>query len=87
MADPIAPKTLTAQELRDLREKLAHTRHEINNQLSLIVASLEMIRFKPEMRDRMIDSLTQQPLKIQQELSRFADELEKALGFPREMIE
>jgi len=62
-------------------------RHEVNNQLSLIVAGMEMIRFKPETRDRMIDTLTQLPLKIQDELARFSDDFEQALGITHESIE
>jgi hypothetical protein len=58
-------------------------RHEINNQLSLIIAALELLRFKPEMRDKMLDTLNQQPPKIMAELARFSAEFEHAFGIPR----
>jgi len=80
MARPIAPKTLSEHEVKDLKDKLAHMRHEVNNQLSLIVAAMEMIRFKPELRDKMLDNLARQPLQITEEIARFSTEFETALG-------
>jgi hypothetical protein len=42
---------------------------------------VEMMRLRPELRERMMDTLAQQPSKIQEELARFAAEFEQALGF------
>jgi len=84
MGQPISPITLTEEQVRDLHHKLGLMRHEVNNQLSLIIAALEMIRFRPESRDRMMETLSQQPLKIQEELARFSDKFEQALGLSRD---
>jgi hypothetical protein len=84
MGQPVSPITLTEEQVRELNHKLGLMRHEVNNQLSLIVAALEMIRFRPESRDRMMETLAQQPLKIQEELARFSEEFEQTLGFSRD---
>jgi len=80
MGRPIAPATLSPDQLRDLNLKLSHMRHEVNNQLSLMMAAMEMIRFRPEARDRMLESLAQRPAKIQEEVARFSAEFAVALG-------
>jgi hypothetical protein len=80
MGQPIAPTILTEEQAQDLKHKLGRTRHEVNNQLSLMVAAVEMMRLRPELQERMLDTLTQQPTKIQEELARFSDELDRALG-------
>jgi TolA-binding protein len=84
MGDPIvSTTTLSEEQLRELNKKLSHMRHEVNNQLSLMVAALELVRFRPEMRDRMMDTLAQQPAKIQEEIARFSADFEQALGIIR----
>ena len=80
MGQPTPPTILTEEQAQELRHKLGRMRHEVNNQLSLMVAAVEMTRLRPELRERMLDTLAQQPAKIQEELARFADELERALG-------
>ncbi|MGD1085402.1 MAG: hypothetical protein ABSA47_11730 [Verrucomicrobiota bacterium] len=59
-------------------------RHEINNQLAMVVAALELIRFRPEMRDKMLDTITQQPPKILAEVARFSAEFEQTFGITRD---
>lgn len=80
---PNAQVTLNAEQIDDLNEKLSHMRHEINNQLSLVVAAMELIRLKPELREKMIDTVSQQPPKISAEVARFSSEFERALGITR----
>ena len=82
-AMPNAQVTLNPKQVEELNQKLAHMRHEINNQLSLIVAAIELIRLKPEMRERMMDTLSQQPPKITAEVAKFSTEFERALGITR----
>jgi hypothetical protein len=80
---PTDPVTLTPEQLTELNQKLGHMRHEINNQLSLIVAALELLRLKPELRDKMLETLGQQPPKITNEMARFSAEFERAYGITR----
>ena len=51
---PSQPVTLTPEQIEELNRKLATMRHDINNQLSLIMAALELIHYKPETGERMI---------------------------------
>ena len=81
---PNAPVTVTPEQLVELNKKLSHMRHEINNQLALVVAALELIRFRPELRDKMLDTLAQQSPKIMAEIAKFSDEFEKTFGITRD---
>jgi hypothetical protein len=84
MTVPEGPKTLSHEEVEDLQRKLSHMRHEINNQLSLVVAALELVKFRPEMRDRMLATMSEQPQKIMAEVSLFSSEFERAFGITRD---
>jgi len=80
MGQTPVPTSLTAEQVRELNEKLSHMRHEVNNQLSLMVAAMDLIRFRPEMRDRMMETMAQQPAKIQEEIALFSSQFEVAMG-------
>jgi len=84
MATPPTPATLTAEQVIELNKKLSHMRHEINNQLAMVVAALELLRFRPEMRDKMLETITQQPPKILAEVAKFSAEFEAAFGINRQ---
>src|SRR5437016_4474721 len=78
------PITLTPEQVEELNKQLSHMRHEINNHLSLIIAAAELIRFKPDMIQKMSGHLTEQPKKITRELAEFSMEFEKILNITRE---
>ncbi|MFM8469800.1 MAG: hypothetical protein ACKODH_07505 [Limisphaerales bacterium] len=84
MAMPQTPVTLTPDQIAALNEKLATTRHDINNNLSLIVAAVELMRRKPELAPRMIDSIAQQPDKIIAQMRAFSAEFEQTFGITKE---
>jgi hypothetical protein len=84
MAEPNMSHTLTPEQLVALNQKLAHMRHEINNQLSLVVAAVELLRFKPDLRDKMLSTLEQQPAKIAAEVAKFSAEFEQAFGLGKD---
>ena len=75
--------TLTVEQLDDLNRKLSLLRHDINNNLSLMVAALELIRHKPQMTERMLVTLSEQPPKVTACLNKFSAEFERALGITR----
>src|ERR1043165_831259 len=83
MGLPDGPVTLTVQQIEELSKKLSTLRHDVNNHLSLIVAAAELIKFNPEMAVRMSTTLSEQPPKISEEISKFSAELEKVLGITR----
>lgn len=84
MGMPQTPITLTPQQVADLSEKLATARHDINNNLSLIVAAVELMRRKPEIAPRMVESISQQPDKIIAQMRAFSLEFEQALSITRD---
>ena len=83
MGLPSQPITLSVQELAELNQKLSHLRHDLNNNLSLMVAAVELIRHKPQMADRMLTTLSEQPSKMSACLNKFSLEFEQALGITR----
>ena len=80
---PSQPVTLTVEQLADLNGKLSTMRHDINNQLSLIVAAVELIRHKPQMAERMMATLIEQPPRISNTLLKFTVEFDRTLGITR----
>ena len=83
MGLPSQPVTLTTEQLDELNQKLATMRHDINNTLSLIVAAVELMRCKPQMAERMLATLIDQPPKITTCLSQFSSDFERTLGITR----
>ena len=83
MALPTTPVTLDAKQITDLNHQLSTMRHDINNQLSLILAALELLRKKPETTERMLATLSEQPPKILQSMQKFSVEFERLLGITR----
>jgi hypothetical protein len=79
MPNPEGPANLSADQVKTLTAGLSHLRHQINNHLSLIMASAELIKMKPEMADKLTKSIVDQPAKISQELTSFSQVLEKTL--------
>jgi hypothetical protein len=80
---PSEPVTLTPEQVGELNRKLATMRHDINNQLSLIMAALELIHYKPETGERMMAMLSEQPPRISTTLRQFSSEFEQTLGISR----
>ena len=83
MGLPSKSVTLTVEQLEDLNRNLATMRHDINNHLSLVMAAVELIRYKPEMAERMMATLVEQPPKITECLRRFSADFERAFGITR----
>ncbi len=83
MTLPSQPVTFTVEQVADLNSKLSTMRHDINNQLSLVVAAVELIRHKPQMADRMLATLVEQPAKISDALGKFSAEFERSFGITR----
>jgi hypothetical protein len=79
MAVPNCPVTISPAEVEELRTKLSMLRHNVNNSLSLVIAATELIRRKPEMASRMVDTLSAQPQKIIEEIAKFCEEIERLL--------
>ena len=77
---PGHPVTLTVDQIAELNKKLATLRHDINNNLALIIAGLDVIQYKPHLAERMMATVAEQPPKIADALGKFSTEFEKAFG-------
>jgi hypothetical protein len=71
--------TLSAGHIRELNQKLADLRHDVNNNLSLMTAAVELIQRRPECAGNMWSTLIEQPGKITASISQFSRDLEAAL--------
>jgi hypothetical protein len=83
MGLPSQPVTLTVAQLDELNRKLSNMRHDINNHLSLIVAAVELSQHKPQMAERVMVTLSEQPAKITNAITKFSAEFERVLGITR----
>lgn len=83
MTLPSQPVTLSVEQIEELHRHLSNMRHDINNNLSLIMAATELLRHKPQMLERMAGTLVEQPPKITHALGKFTAEFEKILGLSR----
>ena len=83
MTLPIEPVTLSVAQISELNQKLSSLRHDVNNKLSIIAASLELIRRRPEDSARLLNSLGEQPRKISEIIAQFSADTESALGITR----
>jgi hypothetical protein len=80
---PDQPVTLSVKQIDELNRKLSTLRHDINNNLSLIVAAVELARYKPELVERMVATLAEQPPRISKAMTTFSNEFEKTFGITR----
>jgi hypothetical protein len=71
------------EQVDELTKKLSTMRHDINGNLALIVAAAELIRHKPQLMERMMATLGEQPVKITEAMKNFSAEYERALGITR----
>jgi hypothetical protein len=72
---PTEPVTLSTAQIGELNQKLADLRHDVNNYASLILASAELLRRRPETAERMMASLVEQPPKIITAVKQFSGDL------------
>jgi len=83
MALPTEPVTFSVAQIGELNQKLSSLRHDVNNKLSIVAASVELIRRRPEDVDRLLNSLAEQPKKISEIVAQFSAEVESAFGIRR----
>jgi hypothetical protein len=77
------PLTLTPEQIEELHSQLGEMRHSVNNHLSQIAATSELLLIKPESRERLVANLAGQPAKITWAITLFVEEFERAMGIPR----
>jgi predicted PurR-regulated permease PerM len=80
---PVEPITLKVEQIAELNKKLSNMRHDVNNNLSMIMAAVEILRRHPESTQRILDKLADQPQKIAKSVLEFSVELEAQLQVTR----
>jgi len=83
MALPELSVTLTPDQIAELNQKLSKMRHDINNNLAMMLAAAELAKLKPDMADKMLSRLIEQPSKITNQIKEFSLEFEKTLHIQR----
>lgn len=83
MALPTEPVTFTPEQVAELNSKLSTMRHDVNNHISLIVAAIELIKHKPQVAERMLNTVAEQPPKIAESIKKFSLEFSYAFGISR----
>jgi hypothetical protein len=83
MGLPEKPVTLTVQQIEELNQKLSHLRHDINGDLALVVAAAELIKLNPDLKEKMLTTLLEQPPKIRERCDKFSVEMERILGITK----
>ncbi|HTV41048.1 MAG TPA: hypothetical protein VMF08_10765 [Candidatus Sulfotelmatobacter sp.] len=73
------PVTLSAEQVAELKRNLADLRHDINNNVALMLSAVEMMRRRPETFDKMLESIGRQPHRITEAVVQFSKALERAL--------
>jgi len=83
MSVPLQPVTLSAEQVAQLKQKLADLRHDINNNVALMLSAIEMMRRRPESFEKMLESMARQPGRINETVIQFSKALESALQITR----
>ena len=83
MNQPTQPVALSVEQVAELCQKLANLRHDLNNSLSLIAATVELARHRPAVSEQMWNSLAEQPRKIGDAFTQFSRDLEATLHITR----
>ena len=83
MGLPNEPVTLNVEQLTELNRKLSNLSHDVRNSLSLIVASAELLRQKPQLMEKMLPRIAEQPARISECIDKYRAEFEKTLGITR----
>jgi hypothetical protein len=83
MALPTQPVVLSVEQIGELNQKLSALRHDLNNCLSLIAATAELIRRRPATTEHMWTTLVDQPRRITDSVAQFSRDLETALQITR----
>jgi hypothetical protein len=83
MVLPTQPVALSVEQIGELNQKLSTLRHDLNNSLSLIAATAELIRRRPATTEHMWATLHEQPRKITAAMAEFSRDMEAALKITR----
>src|SRR4051812_32993389 len=76
---PAEPVTLSVQQIEDLSQHFSFFRHDVNNNVGLIGAAAELMRYSPDAAKRWSVTLIEQPPRIAGKTREFIAEAERVL--------
>ncbi len=79
MGLPKEPVTLTVQQVEELHQQLRTLRHDLNNDLTIIVACAELVKYRHPGEAEMLQKLLNQPALIRDKMDAFSSVLEQCL--------
>jgi len=82
MEPPLQPVTLTLMQVEELSRKLSEMRHNINNCLAVITATVEIANRKPEAGLRLMNNLTDLPSRVSEEMQKFSADWDRVCRMP-----
>ena len=82
MEPPLQPVTLTLIQVEELNRKLSEMRHNINNCLAVITATVEIANRKPEAGLRLMNNLAELPSRVSEEMQKFSADWDRACKTP-----
>jgi hypothetical protein len=80
---PSEPVTLSVEQIAELNRKLTDMRHDVNNNVALMLSAIEMIRRRPESTATMLESFARQPRRVLEAVTEFSKALESAIKITR----
>ena len=72
--------TLSPEQVTELARRIRKLRHDVNNNLTLIISAGELLRRRPELAERMATTITEQVGKIEAAMRHFSNEADGFLG-------
>lgn len=74
---------LTAEQARELHKLLSDCRHNVNNNVSLIMSAMELAQLKPDSLPKMIKTAVDQSKKVTEEVMRYSMDFERIMQAAR----
>ena len=71
---------ITAEQIAQLDRQFHEMRHNVNNSLAAIVSALELLRFKPETTEKMLETAINRTRSVSADMRSFSGEFERILG-------
>ena len=69
--------TLSEEQSAELFKLLSNCRHNVNNNLSLIISAAELLQLKPDTAERMARTIIDQTKKITEEITSYSGSVER----------
>lgn len=79
VSESVEKVQLSKDEIQAILAELKTIRHKINNDVTVIVASIDLIELRPEMKEQLLKTIRARPLEITKALKTFSAYLQTKL--------